>query len=473
MKCFSAKRRFSARLELARSVWGLALAVLAIGQVDAQQYRLPGSNNYPPGGQMMQGQMGMGQMGMGQMGLGQMAQRPMPQNGPIQQASMPVNMASPLAGGPAAAQGNQFTDVYGNPIVMQTSYCPSGPEGCYGDCPGGMGGMGGGGYGDPMAVDFGGYTEDQIGPHYFDFSFGAVFLQTDDLMAGVGPLGSITAGPAAPRILDPSSDLGDYDAGWQVAIRYDLGPLSLFEATYMGLYDMGYTDTVNSNQATTNPPNQPNQLFTVFSNFGVPFPIDGLDDAENLTADYQSDLQSTELSYRRYWVGNSSRLSGTYLLGFRYVRMTEQFNFDSEALLGNTSLSWGGGNDILGFQFGGDGWYGLRQGLRIGLDGKAGVYNNRYDFTAIGNFADIGNSPDDYNLSTSGDNLAFVGEFGVNMVMDLLPSWSLTAGYKVLYMDNLAIVGPNIDTTNFVPATFFVEDDLLYHGFNVGTEYVW
>ena len=92
----------------------------------AQQYRLPGSNNYPPGGQMMQGQMGMGQMAMGQMGLGQMAQRPMPQNGPIQQASMPVNMASPLAGGPAAAQGNQFTDVYGNPIVMQTSYLPIG-----------------------------------------------------------------------------------------------------------------------------------------------------------------------------------------------------------------------------------------------------------------------------------------------------------------------------------------------------------
>ena len=376
-------------------------------------------------------------------------------------------MASPLAGGPAAAQGNQFTDVYGNPIIMQTQYCPPGPEGCYG------GVYGGACPGDPMAVDFGGYTEDQIGPHYFDVSFGAVFLQTDDLLAGVGPLGSITAGPAAPRILDPNTELGDYDAGWQIAFRYDLGPLSVFEATYMGIYDLGYNDTVISTQVTTNPPNQPNQLFTVFSNFGVPFPIDGLDDAEVLTADYQADLQSTELSYRRYWVGNSPRVSGTYLLGFRYVRMSEEFRFNSEALLGNSAISWGGGNDLLGFQFGGDGWYGLRQGLRIGLDGKVGVYNNRYDFSSVGNFANIGNAPADYAVSTAGDNVAFVGETGINMVMDLLPSWSLTFGYKVLYMDNLATVGPNIDTTNFVPATLFVKDDLLYHGFNIGSEYVW
>ena len=333
--------------------------------------------------------------------------------------------------------------------------------------------MGGGGYGDPMAVDFGGYTEDQIGPHYFDFSFGAVFLQTDDLMAGVGPLGSITAGPAAPRILDPRCEREIIDAGWQVAVRYDLGPLSVVRGNLHGSLRHGLHRHGQLESATTNPPNQPNQLFTVFSNFGVPFPIDGLDDAENLTADYQSDLQSTELSYRRYWVGNSSRLSGTYLLGFRYVRMTEQFNFNSEALLGNTSLSWGGGNDILGFQFGGDGWYGLRQGLRIGWMAKQACTTIAMTFIGYRNFADMGNSPEDYYASTEGDNVAFVGETGISMVMDLLPSWSLRGGYNILYMDNLATVGANVDTTTFVPTTFAVKDDLLFHGFNVGTEYVW
>ena len=40
----------------------------------------------------------------------------------------------------------------------------------------------------------------------------------------------------------PAQD--DYEPGWKIAVRYDLGPLSVFEATYMGLYDMACGDEV-------------------------------------------------------------------------------------------------------------------------------------------------------------------------------------------------------------------------------------
>jgi hypothetical protein len=390
-------------------------------------------------------------------------------NGNFHMASpIPTQMASPLAGGPAAAQGGDFMDAHGNPIIMPASYCPPGPGACY------PGGPGGGAYGDPMAVDFGGYTEDQIGPHYYDVSFGTVFLKSDKLFAGIGPLASVTVGPAAPKVLDPGTNSGQYEAGWNIALRYDLGALSVFEAAYMGLYDIGFQDTVNSTEATTTPPNQPNQLYTVFSNFGVPVPIDGLDDGETYTTTYKSDLQSTELSYRRYWVGNNPRISGTYLLGFRYVRLTENFDFDAQALLGNSLLHWGGSNDLLGFQIGGDGWLGLRQGLRVGCEGKAGVYNNRFEFDATGNFpADIQTAPDDYAAGSEGDQVAFVGEAGVQMVADILPSWSLRGGYHVFYIDNLATVTANFDTSTFVPANLSSKADVLYHGFSAGAEYVW
>jgi hypothetical protein len=328
-------------------------------------------------------------------------------------------------------------------------------------------------YGDPMAVDFGGYSEDQIGPHYFDVSFGTVFLQSQTLLDGVGPLASITAGPAAPRILDPSASGDSYEAGWQVALRYDLGPLSVLEATYMGLYDFGFNDVINSVDVTTMPPGQNFQLFTVFSNFGVPTPIDGLDDGSVYSLQYQSDLQSTEFSFRRYWVGNSSRISGTYLLGFRYVRLTEELNFNAEALAGNSSLQWADENDLLGFQLGGDGWLGLRQGLRVGCEGKAGVYNNRFKFSGTGDFAEVGNAPDDYAVSLDGNDVAFVGEAGVSIVADILPSWSLKGGYHAYYIDNLATVSSNIDTTTFVPATINAGNDALYHGFSAEAEYVW
>jgi hypothetical protein len=376
-------------------------------------------------------------------------------------------MASPLAGGPAAAQGNQFVDVHGNSIVMPANYCaPAGPGYGAPGCP-----PGGGNYCDPMAIDFGGYSEDQIGPHYYDITFGAVFLNPETILDGVGPLASVTAGPAAPRILDPSASLDDYEAGWQIGLRYDLGPLSILEATYMGVYDIGFTDTVNSVDVTD--PSQNNQLYTVFSNFGVPIPIDGLDDGATYSLNYKSDLQSTELSYRRYWVGNNPRVSGTYLLGFRYLRLTEDLNFNTVALLGDSNLNWGSTNDVLGFQFGGDGWVGVRQGLRVGCEGKAGIYNNRWEFQGTGDFAGIGNAPPDYSIPADGNKVAFIGEFGANIVADILPSWSLKGGYNAMYIDNLASVAGNIDTTTFVPATINAGSDALYHGFSVSTEYVW
>ena len=84
--------------------------------------------------------------------------------------------ASPLAGGIPAAQGQAFMDAHGRSVVMPASYCSPAGGGCY---PGGMGGIGGA-YGDPMAVDFGGYAQEQCGPHYFDVAFGTVFLQGED-----------------------------------------------------------------------------------------------------------------------------------------------------------------------------------------------------------------------------------------------------------------------------------------------------
>lgn len=392
--------------------------------------------------------------------------------GQFHQASqIPTHMASPLAGGPNAAVGSDFVDAHGNSIVMPASYCgPAGPGPGY--CPP-MGGDSGA-YGDPMGIDFGGYSEDQIGPHYFDVSFGAVFIKSDTILDGVPALASTALGPAAPRVLNPSQGLDSYDPGWEVAVRYDLGPLSVFEATYMGAYDFSFTES-----AASEPPGTFN-LFTIFSNFGVPTPIPGVDSGSLYVLDYNSDLQSSELSYRRYWVGNNPRISGTYLLGFRYVRLTEDLNLNLTADDGNgvgnvvnSNLLWDTSNDLLGFQLGGDGWVGLRQGLRVGGDCKAGVYNNRYKFTGDGDFAAVAGAPSDYTVLADGNQVAFIGEAGISVVADILSSWSLKGGYHVWYIDNLATVGSNIDSSNFVPTVVNHENDALYHGFSASAEYVW
>ena len=155
-------------------------------------------------------------------------------------AQAPAYPAAPLAGGQAAYQGGSYENAYGEQIVMPASYCAPGAG--YGEMCAPDGGCG---YGDSGYADFGGYSApEQCGPYYFDIAANAVFLQSDRSFDNVPPLGSI--GVAGPTILDASDLNDDYEPGWEIAARLDLGPLSVFEATYMGIYDLGFNTTVNS-----------------------------------------------------------------------------------------------------------------------------------------------------------------------------------------------------------------------------------
>ena len=376
-------------------------------------------------------------------------------------AQAPAYPAAPLAGGQAAYQGGSYENAYGEQIVMPASYCAPGAG--YGEMCAPDGGCG---YGDSGYADFGGYSApEQCGPYYFDIAANAVFLQSDRSFDNVPPLGSI--GVAGPTILDASDLNDDYEPGWEIAARLDLGPLSVFEATYMGIYDLGFNTTVNSVDVANG---VDYQLNSVFSDYGVN-PIDGLDEGSVYNVDYQSDLQSTELSYRRYWLGHNPRISGTYLAGFRYVRMTEDMNFNAIALGGDSNINWQSTNDLVGAQLGADGWIALRQGLRLGGETKGGIYNNRFKYghsTAIPD-PDI----DNVDFGADGNQVAFVGEAKIDLVADILPSISIRGGYRVLYMSSLVTVGSNINPADVASTTLYTQGDALYNGFHGGIEYIW
>ena len=393
---------------------------------------------------------------------------------------MPGFPASLLAGGPAAAQGSEFMDVQGRPIQL-TNYCQS--------CPGGDGGgYGGGGYGggycppcgngggDPMAVDFGGYGQDQCGPHYFDFQVGAVFLQTDDAFGGGQAFTSIGRGVNAPRALDAGGAGGEYEPGWEITARYDVGALAVLEASYMGIYDLGFSQSVSSPDVAPGGANF--QLFSPFSNYGTVAPdIAGIDNGQTHAFNFQADLQSTEFNYRRYWVGHRPRVSGTFLLGARYLRYTDDATFNSEGLvnippLETATLNWSGENDLVGAHCGGDAWVCLRQGLRLGVEGTAGIYNNRYKFANSGTFS-AATAPDDFAGASEGNRVAFASEAEVSMVADIWSSWSLRGGYRFLYMDRLATGAGNINQASLTATNASADGSLFFHGFHGGVEYVW
>lgn len=409
---------------------------------------------------------GYGQQGYGQPAYGQ----PTP--------------SAPLAGGLAATQGGQYMDVRGNSIVMPAQYCQNG--GCYGgecyggDCYGAAMGCGpyGGGAGDGVYADFGGYGQDVCGPYYFDVAFEYVALFAEERFANAPAfLGTAGVNNTDRPVLNADGADGDLASGWQVALRHDLGPLSVLEATYMGVYDLGFDETVRSVDVAAG--GTDNQLFSIFNNFGIDAginPLPGIDDGSIYSLRNDSDLQSTEFSYRRYWVGHNPRFSGTLLAGFRYVRYTDDLTFSSTGLVAPASIetatrTWSGDNDLLGGQIGGDMMICLRQGLRLGMESKAGVYNNRFKFRNVGTFSDPGTA--DFAALAKGNQIAFVGEANANIIADIWPSVSLRFGYKLLYLNSVVSSGDSIDTNNFFATTFADQSDATFHGFTGGIEYIW
>ncbi|HMO87448.1 MAG TPA: hypothetical protein PKC18_21255, partial [Lacipirellulaceae bacterium] len=165
---------------------------------------------------------------------------------------------------------------------------------------------------------------------------------------------------------------------------------------------------------------------------------------------------------------------GTYLLGARYLRMAEDLNYSTvtnalslEPLNGN--LRYEADNDLVGFQMGGDGWICLRQGLRLGGETKVGIYNNRFKYYNAATLPDQDLDP----FNNDGNQVAFAGEASLDLVADILPSFSIRGGYRVLYMNSLVTVGNNIDPAELVSTTVYTQADALFHGFHAGLEYIW
>jgi hypothetical protein len=135
----------------------------------------------------------------------------------------------------------------------------------------------------------------------------------------------------------------------------------------------------------------------------------------------------------------------------------------------------------------------LCQGIRIGAEGKAGLYANAFKVT---NSYDVTPPPNPLLATTpplfledevfDDTHPAFIAEASFDAVVNVLPSVALRAGYEVLFMNELVLAGDNFNTgspyhypgeltqqgTPRVP--FLVDDsEVFYHGGHAGIEFIW
>jgi hypothetical protein len=429
-----------------------------------------------------------------------------------------------------------YVDAYGNSGVMPAGYCescdngygsPSGgcPAGCYpnGCCApvsnfGTAMPMGAGGTDPPIGYDLmddvgiEGDLVDQRGPHYWDVRAEAVFLRRDETFGrNIAFTTDNVISQTNPPVLTSNQLNYGTVPGFRVLGRYDILPLAVLEFGYTGLF--GFEDSAKYTDQLV-PPNTTPDLFSLFSEFGTNpanvttagGPMPESERAQQHSISIESDLQTAEMTYRRYWLGWHPSISGTLLAGFRYTRLTEEFEFSSiggetipfsnpvNPALPTAGLDYtvDAENNLAGFQTGGDIWICLMQGLRFGTEGKVGLYDNRYKLVNEVVTNPIGTTPPTLFEKFDDDKTAFIGEFSLDLVADVLPSVSVRVGYELLFINSLVLAGDNFNTGSpynrpdvLPPAPPqaplgplripFVDDNgqAFYQGGHIGIEYIW
>ena len=275
--------------------------------------------------------------------------------------------------------------------------------------------------------------------------------------------------------------------GYRLTANMLFGAGANLEAIYFGSHHFSESSTVTG---TFN-------LFSAFSNFGT-VPPNGFQDTDGSSRQsvgLTSDIHSGEANYRRRWVGPYCRFQGSWLLGFRYFDVDEQFTYSAYDAPNQAGAIANPGffisttdtrNGLVGAQLGGDIWWNIYPGINLGIELKGGLFGNHAEHGTMIQSNSInllaGNPTAIHEFQQDGKT-ATLAEIQARLVYRFSYSWSFSAAYWFLGVDGLALGAANLNTNNanllFAnpaqtrPTSIALGDSLTMQGFTVGLEYLW
>lgn len=301
---------------------------------------------------------------------------------------------------------------------------------------------------------------------WYDISADWIYLKRDD----VGDSQPFTSeGLAGPIVLD-SDDLNfDEASGVRASAAVMLGAGNNLEATYIGAANWAAAAQVTGND----------NLFSVMSEFGVA-PFNGFDDTDRARLhriEYSSSFDTIGLNYRQRWVAPNARVQGSWLVGVRYMYLDEDFRYLTEAPANPGSMDYlvNTTNSMTGPQIGGDLWVCIMPGLKIGGEGRIGLFGNQ---ATQRTYLSAESLAMPYTEKVSSDLVSFLGDANVTLLWKVNQNWTFRAGYMFLFMDSVALASENFnpDAPFVAGLRVPVVDDtgeLFYHGATVGAEWMW
>ena len=294
----------------------------------------------------------------------------------------------------------------------------------------------------PLTLDhLDGHALARIGPT------GTVILSTEDLRTEFAPGGKYTIGK---RIFD----------------------CYRIEGTYLGF------DTWNDQRIVTN--NSVNSLggignlSTFLSGFTNPI-TPGLDGANFASATIHSNFQSGEINLRYWGDMPPGPFDVSLLAGVRYIRIAEQFTFDSQADLpapGGTTTDFQSNvtNDLWGAQIGIQFNCLVTARWWFEFDLKGGIYN---DHVGLRNSLLVNGTPS-LNTDTR-DRTAWLGDLTLLGHWQMTPNWSVRIGYQALFFNGLSLATDQAVSPQFTNNLGPLNDKgkAAYHGPVLGVRATW
>lgn len=276
-------------------------------------------------------------------------------------------------------------------------------------------------------------------------------------------------GPLGPTVLSVGDLDAEFDAGGEFTIGRRIFDCYRLEATYLGMYHWFDETAITNNDPVAGGTGNLSTLLSQFANPIVP----GLDENAFVSIANRSSFYSAEVNMR-YWIDMPpGPFDVSFLVGGRFMRINEQFNFLSIA---NVPAPAGAVNDVqvdtrndlLGLQIGFAGDWLIHPRYWVNLDVKGAILDNKTGQDTSYINTDNNGVVTTFLTGAEQDRTAWMIDLSLVGSWQMTPTLSLRAGYQATWIDGVALGFENLQTDNALlragPGQLNDNGSVIYHG---------
>ena len=270
-------------------------------------------------------------------------------------------------------------------------------------------------------------------------------------------------------------------SGARVLIGWSLGEWYRIEGSYLGSHS--WSDGVAIRNSDPNIQGGSGNLFSPFSNFGVPDGVLGLDYNNFASIAFTSRLNSAEINVRRrlrHIHGGEHHAEASVMVGLRYADIGETFNYFTQANVpapqgATNDVAISADNDLFGVQIGCLSQLLMRERAWIDFETKGGIFANRAGQRTVYTNVDSAGATTTVASGDSEDVTSYMLDLALTLNYQFAPGMTFRIGYNAIFVWDVALASENLNTDVSTlllgPADVNHGHNLVYHGPSIG--FIW